>query len=186
MLRRIFVNNYKCLLDFELKFDELTLLLGDNGSGKSAIFEVVKMLRDFIGSDSPINRLFLTKDVTGWGTDPAWDDPRSSTSNWLNVPIQYSIQGEEDDENKSKSVQFFELEFCDANETTFAYQLVIWHDRNQKLVRVASEILTCNGRPLFEFQIGEAQLYNDRHEKGPQLNMDITHSGLAYVGEVAR
>ena len=41
MLKRLYVDNYKCLTNFDIRFAELTLLLGANGCGKSAVFEVI-------------------------------------------------------------------------------------------------------------------------------------------------
>ena len=41
MLERLEVGNYKCLVGFGLDFDELTLLVGVNGAGKSSVLEVV-------------------------------------------------------------------------------------------------------------------------------------------------
>ena len=37
MLQRPYVDNYKCLVNFELPFQEVTLLLGPNGVGKTAV-----------------------------------------------------------------------------------------------------------------------------------------------------
>jgi len=37
MIKRLYVDNYKCLVNFDLKLDELSLLLGLNGSGKSSV-----------------------------------------------------------------------------------------------------------------------------------------------------
>ena len=48
MLTRIHVDNYKCLTNFDLRLSELTLLVGGNGCGKSAVFEVVNKLREFL------------------------------------------------------------------------------------------------------------------------------------------
>ena len=38
MLKRIYINNFRCLVNFELKLDGLSLFLGANGSGKSTVF----------------------------------------------------------------------------------------------------------------------------------------------------
>ena len=66
MLKRLHIDNYKCLTNFDLCFGELTLLLGANGSGKSAVFEVVGKLRDFIRGDARVGELFLPTDITRW------------------------------------------------------------------------------------------------------------------------
>ncbi|NKC15330.1 MAG: AAA family ATPase [Gammaproteobacteria bacterium] len=66
MLKRLHIDNYKCLTNFDLCFGELTLLLGVNGSGKSAIFEVVGKLRDFIRGDARVGELFSPADITRW------------------------------------------------------------------------------------------------------------------------
>ena len=45
MFKRIRIDNYKCLVNFDLRLQELTLLLGQNGAGKTAVLEVVYALR---------------------------------------------------------------------------------------------------------------------------------------------
>ncbi len=69
MLRRIHVDNYKCLTNFDLRLNELTLLLGANGCGKSAVFEVIYMLREFLRGDSRVDRLFSATSLTTWSTN---------------------------------------------------------------------------------------------------------------------
>jgi len=45
MINRLYVDNYKCLVNFDLKLVELSLLLGPNGVGKSSVLDMVFALR---------------------------------------------------------------------------------------------------------------------------------------------
>lgn len=67
MLTRIHIDNYKCLTNFDLRLDNLTLLAGANGCGKSAVFEVMGKLRDF-ASDRRVDKLFPADDLARWTT----------------------------------------------------------------------------------------------------------------------
>jgi hypothetical protein len=48
MLTRIFADNFRALVNFELRPGRLTLLLGENGSGKTSLLEVLGNLRDLM------------------------------------------------------------------------------------------------------------------------------------------
>src|SRR5262245_60465425 len=48
MLKRIFADNFRALVNFELRPNHLSLLLGGNGSGKTSVFDVLGSLRDLI------------------------------------------------------------------------------------------------------------------------------------------
>ena len=67
MLTRIHIDNYKCLTNFDLRLDNLTLLAGANGCGKSAVFEVLDKLRAF-ARDTRVENLFPADDLTRWTT----------------------------------------------------------------------------------------------------------------------
>jgi predicted ATPase len=68
LINRIFVNNFKTLVNFDINFNETTLLIGANGSGKTSVFEVIKRLRDFIteAKRPDVDELFPTTDFTCW------------------------------------------------------------------------------------------------------------------------
>lgn len=68
MLQRLYVDNYKCLVNFSLEFDELSLLLGRNGSGKSTVFEVLKRIQQFLSGDSRVRDCFPPQALTRWET----------------------------------------------------------------------------------------------------------------------
>ncbi|MEM7592981.1 MAG: ATP-binding protein [Cyanobacteria bacterium P01_A01_bin.83] len=66
MLKRIYVNNFRCLVNFELNFDHLNLILGYNGSGKSTLFDVIRKLQQFIINDFKVEEVFKYSDLTRW------------------------------------------------------------------------------------------------------------------------
>jgi predicted ATPase len=66
MLTRIYVDNFRCLVNFELKLDRLNLLLGENGSGKTTVFEVLRRLQGFICGDLRTADAFPLEDLTRW------------------------------------------------------------------------------------------------------------------------
>jgi predicted ATPase len=66
MLKRLYIDNYKSLVNFELKPDYLCLLLGSNGSGKSAIFQVVAGIRSLLVENRSTTDVFPTSTRTRW------------------------------------------------------------------------------------------------------------------------
>ncbi len=70
MLKRIYIDNFRCLVNFELNFDSINLFLGSNGGGKSTVFEVLHRIQTFISGDSKVERIFTSTDCTRWQTLP--------------------------------------------------------------------------------------------------------------------
>lgn len=66
MIDHLYIDNFKCFTNFEWKPNSLSLLLGDNGSGKSSIFDVVETLRDFVASPTESETAFLANTLTAW------------------------------------------------------------------------------------------------------------------------
>ncbi len=67
MLKRLYVDNFRCLEDFELNFDSINLFLGDNGAGKSTVFDILGKLKEFITKeDANLESLFRLADCTRW------------------------------------------------------------------------------------------------------------------------
>jgi len=58
MITRLYVNNYRCLVAFDMKFNSLEVLCGANGTGKSSVFDAIKFICDlaagrcFLGGQS--------------------------------------------------------------------------------------------------------------------------------------
>lgn len=68
MIKRLYVDNYKCLVNFELNFDELTLLLGVNGAGKTSVMDVMIALRQLLRGVAKANDpgVFPASSRTRW------------------------------------------------------------------------------------------------------------------------
>jgi len=70
MLKRLYANNYRCLVNFELNFKELTLLIGPNGGGKSSLFDLLYGIRHLMVDNAKINEIFPPQDLTAWVKSP--------------------------------------------------------------------------------------------------------------------
>jgi predicted ATPase len=68
MLKRIYIDNFRCLVNFELDFDAINLFLGSNGSGKSTVFEVLQKIQALVSGDSKVEGIFKSADFTRWQT----------------------------------------------------------------------------------------------------------------------
>jgi AAA15 family ATPase/GTPase len=66
MLKRLYVDNFRCLEDFELNFDSINLFLGDNGAGKSTVFEALSKLQRLTTTDSNVRTIFKLSDYARW------------------------------------------------------------------------------------------------------------------------
>lgn len=67
MLKRLYIHNYKCLVNFEINFDkDISLFLGANGSGKSTVFEVLRKVIGLVLEQKKIVNVFKNSDKTRW------------------------------------------------------------------------------------------------------------------------
>ena len=66
MFKRLYIDNYKSLVNFDLPLQELTLLVGPNGAGKSAVLEVVCALRELIAGRAKVTDEFPSDTLTRW------------------------------------------------------------------------------------------------------------------------
>ena len=68
-LRSARIDNYKCLDGIEVPFGAMTLLLGKNGCGKTAVFEAINALHRATLPAAPIGNLFPASTLTRWGNN---------------------------------------------------------------------------------------------------------------------
>ncbi len=149
MLKRIYVDNYKCLINFELQLQELTLLVGRNGVGKTAVFDAVYALCRLLEGRSIVKDREIL--------------PPSTLTRW-----------------QTREMQIYEVNI-ELGEEQFAYRLEVEHNRRGRQAWIKREVLEANGGVLFEFALGNVQLYHDDHSLGPTFTSDWEESALARV-----
>lgn len=66
MLTRLYVDNYKCFQNFELKLGPEHLFMGANGTGKTTIFEILWSLRSLVLGERNLVQLFPESSRTRW------------------------------------------------------------------------------------------------------------------------
>ncbi|MCX6842952.1 MAG: AAA family ATPase [candidate division WOR-3 bacterium] len=66
MLKRIYANNYRCLVNFELNLDRLTLLMGPNGGGKSSVLDLLYAVRQIVVCNARATELLPPSGLTRW------------------------------------------------------------------------------------------------------------------------
>ena len=68
MIRRLYIDNYKSLVNFELKLSELALLLGPNGVGKTSVLDVMFGLRQLLSGLAKVTDagIFPMSTLTRW------------------------------------------------------------------------------------------------------------------------
>lgn len=69
-ITRLYVNNYRCFVNFELRPGRRSLLLGYNGTGKSSVLDVLYGLRGLVVDNIDAKETFPTSTVTKFGGSP--------------------------------------------------------------------------------------------------------------------
>ena len=153
MLKRLYVNNYKCLVNFELSLAQTTLLVGLNGTGKSTIFDLLEQLRGFIIAGTSVEESFPPRSLTHWQSSDLQRFELTVSGGPDGIPEDYSY--------------FLELE----------------HDRVRQRCRVRKEIVRTSTAVLFRFDEGEVGLFRDDGSVGPKFPFDWSRSGLTTIME---
>jgi len=68
MLTRLYIDNFLCFSNFELRLEPLTLLLGENGSGKTSIIELIDRIRQFVIGGTDVDAFAPSSTLTRWDT----------------------------------------------------------------------------------------------------------------------
>src|ERR1019366_5018968 len=79
VIRRLYVNNFRCLVNFELRVagQPSVLLIGNNGVGKTTVGLALEILQKIARGTNRVNNLVKPKDLTRGRTD---------------VPVRFEIE----------------------------------------------------------------------------------------------
>jgi len=154
MLTRIYVDNFRCMVNFECRLGPQQLLLGPNGAGKSTFFDVLTLLRDFcIRGELPDRPAPASR--FGGASRTRWQDVQEQT---------------------------FELDVV-GNSGVYKFRLVMDSWGNPERPRVVKEEVSFDGKPIFRFEMGEVHLFNDSAEDKVKYPFDWHRSALATIIE---
>ena len=81
-----------------------------------------------------------------------------------------------------RPTQTFELQ-AELDGRKYQYRLVLDLDSDQSKVRVESEEVNCDEKPIFEFRKGEVRLYNDRFEFLLDYPFDSSRSAFETISD---
>src|ERR1035438_3200051 len=147
MLTRLYIDNFRCLVNFEYRPERKQLIVGRNGSGKTTLLDALFFLRQFASVGENLDKSFILSQRTRWLSQPQ---------------------------------QTFELEAV-LNEQVYWYRVVIEPAGEPPVARVSAETVRVNGQPIFEFEGGNVQLYNDDARRSANYPFDASRSALATI-----
>ena len=70
MIQRIFIDNFRCFSNFEVKPERINLLFGVNGSGKTSFMDVFDRIIGLLVGGRDVAELFPDTDLTRWDSRP--------------------------------------------------------------------------------------------------------------------
>ncbi len=68
VFKRLFVDNYRCFVNFTLDLQEMTLLAGYNGAGKTSVLDIMHSLRELLTGRARVSDpgMFPASSKTAW------------------------------------------------------------------------------------------------------------------------
>lgn len=112
MIESIYIDNYKCFGNTEIDdLQSFNLLLGDNGTGKTAVFEVFSLLKDLIIDEEKLDAVVPQNTLTRWEKRSVQTFEISIRGN--NGLYQYHLEIEQDRDRDLRRVNLERLTFDD-------------------------------------------------------------------------
>lgn len=66
MITRFYAHNFMTLVNFSVQLSDLNVIIGSNGTGKSALFSAICRVRDFLGSTGDVQAIFPPHSRNRW------------------------------------------------------------------------------------------------------------------------
>jgi predicted ATPase len=151
MITRLYVNNFRCLVAFEARFEPFVVLCGHNGAGKNAVFDALRLIRDLTAGDAIL------------GGDRESDIPHLEFTKWL-----------------QSDVQEFELSLTSAGHE-FQYLVHLQQVVAKEKPRIVKERATCDGRTLFERNLESVRFYRLDGTEAGSFPLDWRQTALAAI-----
>ncbi|GHV23826.1 hypothetical protein FACS189494_12050 [Spirochaetia bacterium] len=119
MITRLYVNNYRSLVAFEMRFDSMSVFCGANGSGKSSMFDAIQFVcalatgACFLGGlPDTRGRTVSHLEFTNWMQSNTQEFELDILSN--NHQFRYLIRPEQSEHREPRIIQ--ETALCDDRE----------------------------------------------------------------------
>lgn len=151
MLTRLYVDNFRALVNTDLPLARRSLLMGSNGTGKSTFGDVLTRLQWMLLGQAKTDDIFTVDTLTRWQT--ARQQRIELDVSGPNGAYRYEIVIEHRDGASAEVPR----------------------------TQIRREVLSLGSRPLFHFEDGSVQLYRDDHSQISDYPFDPGRSALGTI-----
>ncbi len=131
MLTRLYINNFRCFVDFEYKPGQRQLILGGNGSGKSSLMDALFVLRQFLFTGEKAEVFFHFSNRTRWLSETKQSFELEATL--AGNRYVYTLELDSDDDPTKPKVVLEKL-YCDS-QRVFEFvngHVSLYNDRSEQ------------------------------------------------------